>query len=600
MKRNTIIACLATVAVLMAAACSSENGNTVPEQVAEKNVENMEESVSGAGDADAVDESESEAESDALDTSSDVETNASGKAPKMESDNFDSSTEGETDTSETSPETMSDTSKMSYEDMTLAKRLCGRYSFKSSDEEYYILDIREFADNLYAHAGAVFAEDEEEYLESYSFWGVELIPDDEKAVRSVDEDTLSCHVLAFSIMSNLSKYQAPPAECTITLTDDGIEMEGFFLSDGSGKAVFKRDDRVEDAFPYIHNEEAGTGGPDERLPGLWREKESDTPLYFKFDEKGAMWIYRESPGTEVYFGGGEYHGTGDGTIGGVYSLLGSGTMPMEYEMTYTFSGEDDMVLDDINDGCFPVEYEQSTLSFERIVEKDVPVVTIDKVREVLTDDHNYDMYAMADDYYDEGFYGVWVGAFESSDEANSLADRIKSMGYDASVVFSPEWKNLSPKSFYCVTFDKCMTQTAAEGALVNAQSAGFDDAYIKFSGERILHRICYTMYSHDAMEFHQDKVILKDVQTSSNAGDESGTKTLLIDKDTIFDPSCQLEFFANYEDGDTVLEWFLKNDELARNDPDSYSQYGPALLGVFDVSITGDHIDRFYGCYWWD
>jgi hypothetical protein len=49
-----------------------------------------------------------------------------------------------------------------------------------------------------------------------------------------------------------------------------------------------------------------------------------------------------------------------------------------------------------------------------------------------------------------------------------------------------------------------------------------------------------------------------------------------------------------------VLEWFLKNDELAKADFDSYSGGGPALLGVFDVSVTGDHVDRFYGSYWWD
>ena len=28
--------------------------------------------------------------------------------------------------------------------------------------------------------------------------------------------------------------------------------------------------------------------------------------------------------------------------------------------------------------------------------------------------------------------------------------------------------------------------------------------------------------------------------------------------------------------------------------------HGPALKGVFEVSITGDHIDKFYGSYWWD
>jgi hypothetical protein len=576
MKRNTILACLATVAVLTATACSSDQSKTAPESETSKVGETVivEEADNSANEVEEVSESDTQEDTPESESQSDDSVANAESADNLAQDD-------------------------ASENMTLAKRLCGRYSCKGSDEEYYILDIREFADNLYAHAGAVFAEDDQEYLESYSFWGVELIPEDEGAVRSVDADTLSCHVLAFSIMSNLTKYQAPPAECTITLTDDGIEVEGFFLSADSGKTVFKRDDRVEDAFPYMNNEEAGTGSPDERLVGLWREKDAETPLYFEFGERGSMWIYNESPGTEVYLGGGEYHGTGEHLIGGAYSCLGGGTMPVEYEMAYTFSGDDELELDMTYDD-FPVQSGKSVLTFERIEEKDVPVVTIDKVREVLTDDHIYDMYAISDDNYDDGFYGVWVGAFESRDEADDLAEQIKAKGYDAYVVFSPEWENLSPKSYYCVTFDKCMTETWAEGTLVNAQSAGFDDAYVKFSGKRVQHRICYTVYSHDEMEFHQDKVILNDVHTSSNAGDESGTKTLIIDKDTIFDPSCQMEPFANYEDGDTVLGWFLKNDELARNDPDSYSQYGPALIGVFDVSITGDHIDRFYGCYWWD
>ena len=24
------------------------------------------------------------------------------------------------------------------------------------------------------------------------------------------------------------------------------------------------------------------------------------------------------------------------------------------------------------------------------------------------------------------------------------------------------------------------------------------------------------------------------------------------------------------------------------------------LMGVFDIDVTGNHIDRFYGAYWWD
>ena len=24
------------------------------------------------------------------------------------------------------------------------------------------------------------------------------------------------------------------------------------------------------------------------------------------------------------------------------------------------------------------------------------------------------------------------------------------------------------------------------------------------------------------------------------------------------------------------------------------------LMGVFEVSLSGNHVDRYFGCYWWD
>ena len=29
-------------------------------------------------------------------------------------------------------------------------------------------------------------------------------------------------------------------------------------------------------------------------------------------------------------------------------------------------------------------------------------------------------------------------------------------------------------------------------------------------------------------------------------------------------------------------------------------EYGTGLAGVYDTDVTGDHIDRIYGLYWWD
>ena len=73
-----------------------------------------------------------------------------------------------------------------------------------------------------------------------------------------------------------------------------------------------------------------------------------------------------------------------------------------------------------------------------------------------------------------------------------------------------------------------------------------------------------------------------------------------MDEHTGFDPSGETEVFGYYEEGDTPLSWFKHNDELLQNDPDAYAMYGPAFDGVFDVIVTGNHIDAFLGSYWWD
>lgn len=486
------------------------------------------------------------------------------------------------------------------ETSSIAKRLCGNYSCKRSDDEYYTMDIIEFADNLYAYMGIAAADETSAFIQPYSFWGAELIPDDEKSVKSETADSVQCHILTFSIMSNLGKYQAPPSKCILTLTADGVKFSGSIFTGEDETLLFMKDHRVEDVFIYEKNSSAGSGSPSSELLGLWKEKNAEIPIYLEFSENGAIKIYKESPGTEVSFSGGEYHGTGDSMIGGTYSTLGCGDMPSEFDAVYSFTGANELEIN-ITNGLLTTDYVTTHLSFVKTEKKDVPVVTMDLVRKVLTDDHNYDSYALAPDCYDDGFYGVFAGAFETLYDADELKEKLNEKGYnDAAIVFSPEWENLSEKPFYCVTFSRCKSESEAEGVLVNALSAGYKDAYIKFSGKRKLHRISYTLYSHENIQFLQDKIILKDVQVSDITGEFGRTMTLTVDSDTKFDSSCELSFFGNYEAGDTVLEWFTKNGELLKNDPDKYMSSGPALLGVFDVSVSGEHIDRYFGSYWWD
>ncbi|MBO4901082.1 MAG: SPOR domain-containing protein [Lachnospiraceae bacterium] len=488
---------------------------------------------------------------------------------------------------------------------SLAKRLCGKYSYKDENAEYHILEICEFADNLYAYYGL--SMDEEEGLEpdelyAYSFYGLELIPEQASDVQSKTESRVDVNILAFSIMSNLSKYQAPPEKCTIAFADRGIEVTSAFFTGKNETILFESDDRVEDAFPYMKDADAGTNIDTAFFSGLWRETESDNPYYMQFDENGEYRIYWEEPGTEVTFGCGLYYGVDEDEIGFRFNCLGGGGQPCEAQAEYFANINDQLELKFSSSDIYEFE-DGKPRTFERIDEKDVPIVTIDEVLEVLTDDHIYDMYSLeeSDASMLDEFYGVWISAFEQSDDAIDLVEKLENAGFDAAYVYSPEWKNLSPKSFYCVTAGICDTQDEADALLSKVKDAGYKDAYIKDTGARLEQRIDYVVYSEgDSYEFKNDSVIVNATKIFGVAGEELPDMRLVVDSDTEFADSCDTEFFGNYEEGDSPLEWFKRNKELLDDDYDSYSLGGPALIGIFEVSFTGDHIDKFYGSYWWD
>ena len=491
------------------------------------------------------------------------------------------------------------------ENRSLAKRLCGKYSYKDDNGEYQILEICEFADNLYAYYGLSMEEEEgvePENLYAYSFYCLELIPDNDADVRSKTSDSVDVNILAFSIMSNLSKYQAAPEKCNITLKDDGIEVSTAFFTGKNETVFFESDDRVEDAFPYTKDAETGKNIDSEQFTGLWREHGTIEPYYLRFDEDGVFWIYQEMPGKEVLFGCGSYYGADEDEVGFRFNCLGYGGQPCEAQADYLINSDGELELEFSYCDLEDLE-ERAVVYFEPITESDVPIVTIDKVQMVLTDDHVYDMYAetVSDVEMLDEFYGVWISAFEQSDDALDLVEKLEKDGFEAAYVYSPEWKNLSPKSFYCVTAGICDTQTEADALLVKVKDAGYKDAYVKDTGARLEQRIDYAIYSEgDSYEFKNDRVIVNATKITGVGGEELPDMKLIVDSDTEFADSCETEFFGNYEEGDSPLEWFKRNKELLDADYDSYSMYGPALIGIFEVSFTGDHIDKFYGSYWWD
>ncbi len=495
--------------------------------------------------------------------------------------------------------------------ISLAKRLYGSYSFHIgsgdlSEDEYYTMAVISFGDNLYAFCGQAIG-GAGDSLECYSFWASEFIPDDASELRSFEADSASVTALSFSLMSNAGKYWGPGEKGTITLDPEGIVFEGFenngtLVPENGGSRLFLKDERAEKAFSYL-KDDSEKGDP--ALQGYWVSSGSDVSTYLYF-ENSNLYICRKDPSKEVFFsaGGCEFK---DGKLKGTASTLGYGGMPDEWSGEYSADG--DTLTLSIEGEALPQELENETV-FRRIEEEDVHVTVMDEIR-FDADSFGYfgDLSGAMEREYEDGFYGVWTSAVKDRDIAVSEAKKLNELKFDSYVCYSPEWENLNGDGYYCVTAGRFPDEDDAESSLETLKEAGFKDAYVKPSGKRKYITIDYTSFSGGAeTEVYPDKIILKNViydlsrswYPELEKSGEDHRADFIIDADTVFDETCETEFFGNYEQGDTPLSWYKKNQELMETDPDRYSSNGPALSGIFEVGITGNHIDRFFGSYWWD
>ena len=483
---------------------------------------------------------------------------------------------------------------------SLAKRMCGKYSYHygsgdMGDDEFLIMNVFTFGDNLYAFCGYAMADETE--LESYSFWASEFIPYDAAEMESTEGNTVRVKELRFSVMSQAGKYWDRGQDGTITLTDDGLVFENFdneeFLCpEEYGGRLFLKDERVEDVFPYL-KDDGGAGETD--LQGVWCAYEGEYPVYLEFNGDN-FYVYQKSPDSEVVYAAGGYE-TSNGIISSTLAMLGCGSMPCEYSASYEISG-DDLILK-ADDYAEPYVL-SGEMRFSRIKSEDIPLITADEV--VTWNDPT-----LAFSEYSDGFYGVWIAADKDEEKAVEKAMALYDLGFDSYVTYSPEWEKLNSKPFYCVTAGRYGSEAEAD-AVLESVKASYPDAYVKFTGARKYISVVYINYGDTKFDVSSDKVVIKDAQVSETnvwypGCEDVGTGYIMnleIDRNTVFDDTCDTDVFANYEAGDKPIDWFIRNYDLSVNDPDAYIAEGPALSGVFEVGINGDHIDRFFGSYWWD
>ncbi len=485
-------------------------------------------------------------------------------------------------------------------DPSFAKRLCGKYSCEGDGDEVLTMEICEFGGNVYAYCGECMSEEGDEELIAYSYWAMELLPDDPDGFKKTDADSCNCEALYFSNMSHAGMYWDEPKSGVITLTDEGVKFEGFDES-VTKNAEYKRDDKAEDAFPYINPANKKAAYNNEDLNGYWLLKEDDSDTYLWFDAYQNMWIYRKHPAVEVILAGGAYEVNGN-RLNAVVNALGSGHMPSELSAAFDVN-KDTLSLTDISEDLAYMSDQEfdSEVIFVRVKEDDIPVITASDAEKAGAGQFS----GFYDDPYEgadvSDYYGVWVGAYTYIDEAYELVDKLQLNGFDAAVAYSLNWKDLTNEPYYCVTAGKCQGAVEADDLLNKVKDAGYKDAYVKNTGKRVATRVELVNYSTSDFVLSGDKVILKDVEVNDPELYDNFHTDLIVDKETLFDDHCEFEFFGNYEKNDLPMDWIKRNLELEQTDPDKYMENGiPALIGVFDVSITGKHVDAFYGSYWWD
>ena len=85
-------------------------------------------------------------------------------------------------------------------------------------------------------------------------------------------------------------------------------------------------------------------------------------------------------------------------------------------------------------------------------------------------------------HYDTPFYGIWVYASKSSNEASSFANDVSINGFSGYTENTIQWNNLNDEEWYVVTAGKYSTENEAKNQLSEVKKK-YPDAYVKYSGE---------------------------------------------------------------------------------------------------------------------
>ena len=84
-----------------------------------------------------------------------------------------------------------------------------------------------------------------------------------------------------------------------------------------------------------------------------------------------------------------------------------------------------------------------------------------------------------------GFYGVWVAASKDYNEAKRYVDSLVQDGFESDVYETTDWSNLNTEHWYVVSVGAYSTEEEAYEILSRVKNAGYANAYVKYTGDKL-------------------------------------------------------------------------------------------------------------------